>query len=367
MQIAIIPKSLTSHFAQDTKVSDLELSEQGSILEQSLTWRGKHSLSRTWLTRLKRGGWIKPLSSLMYVLSPGNHSLHTWVKESCHSDFHVNPFPLQVKEKQQKTTVGSSTLLQMELPFLNQESSSQKTSKDCSQQKCQTEACASNILSRDWKQWVTQLRQDYSVRKKSVRHTEGRESLSWPTTSTVQDSDKATKKMRVDHQNNLTAVVFDSQKVWLTPTVTQMERTLEGMEKRVAYRKSIGRKYVEGCLQEQVKNWPTPTVTEGHNTACQSQFKRNTPPLGTAVIISGHQDQTKTNTSGKNQESWATPMVGEAHLTVKSQKVADQRKSEGKINLTRQASVGGKLNPAWVEHLMGLPVGWTHFDCLETE
>jgi len=27
----------------------------------------------------------------------------------------------------------------------------------------------------------------------------------------------------------------------------------------------------------------------------------------------------------------------------------------------------GVLNPAWVEHLMGVPTGWTDFDYLETE
>ena len=40
----------------------------------------------------------------------------------------------------------------------------------------------------------------------------------WPT-PTVQDSNKATKKMRVNHQNNLTAVVFNAEKETLpTPT-----------------------------------------------------------------------------------------------------------------------------------------------------
>ena len=42
------------------------------------------------------------------------------------------------------------------------------------------------------------------------------EVLLWPT-PTVQDSDKATKKMRDNHQNNLTAVVFD-QEILPTPT-----------------------------------------------------------------------------------------------------------------------------------------------------
>tara|TARA_R110001632_G_scaffold14234_1_gene48215 strand:+ start:152 stop:892 length:741 start_codon:yes stop_codon:yes gene_type:complete len=42
------------------------------------------------------------------------------------------------------------------------------------------------------------------------------EPAQWPT-PTVQDSDKATKKMRDNHQNNLTAVVFD-QEMLPTPT-----------------------------------------------------------------------------------------------------------------------------------------------------
>ena len=38
----------------------------------------------------------------------------------------------------------------------------------------------------------------------------------WPT-PTVQDSNKATKKWREDHQNNLTAAVFNPDKLWPTP------------------------------------------------------------------------------------------------------------------------------------------------------
>jgi len=39
----------------------------------------------------------------------------------------------------------------------------------------------------------------------------------WPT-PTVQDSNKATKKWREDHQNNLTAAVFNPEKMFPTPT-----------------------------------------------------------------------------------------------------------------------------------------------------
>ena len=39
----------------------------------------------------------------------------------------------------------------------------------------------------------------------------------WPT-PTVQDSNKATKRWREDHQNNLTAAVFNPERMFPTPT-----------------------------------------------------------------------------------------------------------------------------------------------------
>jgi hypothetical protein len=76
-------------------------------------------------------------------------------------------------------------------------------------------------------------------------------------------------------------------------------------------------------------------------------------------------------------KSWATPIVGDSHLE-STPEVAAKRLAEGKITLSRMNP--GKLNPRWVETLMGLPIGWTmpsctspvtiaptNFDCSETE
>ena len=101
------------------------------------------------------------------------------------------------------------------------------------------------------------------------------------------------------------------------------------------------------------------------------------------------------------KKNWPTPMLGEAHLTV-SKKAAENREKEGKVNLTRQVQLGNwptpnvptggpkkdgsappglnggkghremmqgvldpkkKLNPRWVEMLMGLSVGWCMPSC----
>ena len=68
--------------------------------------------------------------------------------------------------------------------------------------------------------------------------------------------------------------------------------------------------------------WPTPTAQDSYNDATPSQWKRNSDPLNVAV----HRD--------------GSSMV----------------KLEG----------SGSLNPAWVEWLMGYPVGWTDCEDLAT-
>jgi hypothetical protein len=60
------------------------------------------------------------------------------------------------------------------------------------------------------------------------------------------------------------------------------------------------------------------------------------------------------------QESWATPIMGDSHLA-STPEVAQKRIEEGKVTLSRQNP--GKLNPRWVETLMGLPVGWVMPSC----
>ena len=69
---------------------------------------------------------------------------------------------------------------------------------------------------------------------------------------------------------------------WMTPTTTNMTRTEDGMEKRVAYRESIGRQYVPGNLGEQVDvmvGWATPRSCDGEKGSrspegCMKEMER---------------------------------------------------------------------------------------------
>ena len=74
--------------------------------------------------------------------------------------------------------------------------------------------------------------------------------------------------------------------------------------------------------------WPTPTVQDGKNCGGPSQHLRNTPPLNAAVMM------------------YPTPDVGAA-------------KGRGAASAENRNRLGGSLNPAFVEYLMGFPRGWT--------
>jgi hypothetical protein len=119
---------------------------------------------------------------------------------------------------------------------------------------------------------------------------------------------------------------------------------------------STGRK--QKSLGQDVTNWSTPSTMLGSMYVEHNADKRNSPSLAT-------------------QAAWATPIQGDSHLASTTE-VAKKRIEEGKVTLSRQNP--GKLNPRWVETLMGLPIGWTmpsctrpvtieltNCDCLETE
>jgi hypothetical protein len=92
--------------------------------------------------------------------------------------------------------------------------------------------------------------------------------------------------------------------------------------------------------------WPTPTAHMAKETNAPSEHNRNTPTLTAQV-------------------NWPTPrtkgMCGGsgAWAQLKANTTIEEARSMGAGN-------GGKLNPTWVEWLMGWPLEWTDLKPLET-
>ena len=323
----ILPKQLhTSAFVQDTKALGLDSEEFSRTCEKSLSWRGKDSLSRTWLQRWKRENWMQHLCSRTLKPSHTESFVDAWIFAV--SAFRASHLVLPESVKLLKTPDTSSPTSQTESESANLELFSLKTYKASSPAKQETENPFSNMSLEHWKKWITEQRQEYSQRKKSAHLTRESESSSRATPNICGNHNR--KGVSKTSGDGLSTQV----KNWATPQTfdhVNIVRTPEKLARTRAEKNA-------GCmnLREQVhypdmdhsrkasQNWPTIQASEprqGYQD--RTKGKKGNQKSLTTVVIDGLQDQADLNTNGKSQELQA------------------------------------KLNPNWVEHLMGLPVGWT--------
>jgi hypothetical protein len=275
------------------------------------------------------------------------------------------------------------------------------------------------MSSEHWKDWVIEQRQEYSQRKKSARLIRESESssLGW-STPIVGDAHlasnpeaaqkrlaegKSTLSRQVEAKSWPTATVFDTTGgSYPTEMVDGVYRSKHSQEPNSPWYGAKLKDAVETHEQNwatpiandakgsdyagtkenpkalylggQVKNWPTATTRDWKDTNATVPPSRANPSkqtLGQRVAHVGLQDQANPNTNGKSQESWPTPRANKVHpeITEKNREHLANRK---KANLEEDIAghcgkATGKLNPNWVEHLMGLPAGWTDLGYWETE
>lgn len=313
----ILPKQLIiSPSVQDTEESALDLKELSEISVTSLMWRSKPSQSQTWLQRWKRVSWMRALSGRILKHSISQRIVDEWT--SSQAATHASRSALQERGEELKTKDTFSRILQRESQQLDLDLFSLKTSKD-------TCLKGSAKYKRAYELWVTQLRQEYSVRLKSEHRTREKDcsSLAWQTPRARNPED--CKSERARNSPALASQVLN----WGTPNTMDYlpERSPEALKRQ--FETSRKGRTRPANLREQV-NFPTPQASEAekYRLTGDSQAAK----CLSALAITGHLDQTKNNTNGKNQEP--------------SQRV---------------------LNPRWVEQLMGLPVGWTSLECWEME
>lgn len=109
-------------------------------------------------------------------------------------------------------------------------------------------------------------------------------------------------------------------------------------------------KHCQVTLRRWVETWPTPTVCGNYNRKGAS--KTSGDGLATAV------------------KNWPTPQASDNRDRGNlSSGCVQRRREKGKqIGLSQSvATVGGRLNPTWVEWLMGWPQGWTDLKPLATD
>ena len=293
--------------ARDTAASRLDSNEQAFACAQSLMWRGKHSPQRTWSQRLKREKWLRLLSGRM--LRPSLTQTFTAEWASCLPATHANRSARPAKEKEKQTSATCGHSLQGELPLASPDLCSAKMSRD-------TLPLGLKTFSATWGQWVTATRQDYLARLKSEQATRERESSylgNWPTPGASQ--------AHINGQGRSTVEEVSRQKTFHLKHRTNKSGEVVVREKGRTHQATLASAVVGA------QNWTTPAAHEprlGYQNRNNGK-KGSQKSLTTVVIDAGQPVQGNPSTDGKNPERWANV----------------------------------KLNPNWVEQLMGVPVGWT--------
>ena len=360
----ILPNQLhTSVSALVTEALISDSNEQSQACARWLLVRSKPSHVRTWCLKWNRDSWTRHLSGRILRPSHGQTFVTAWT--SSLEVTHVSPSHQPESDLGKTTPDTSGHTSQMELLSCDQGSASLRTSKDISAWGCPTS-------SKTWQDWVTERRGDYSQRLKSAHRISESGCSSWPSpiASEVRQGFQDRSRGMKGSQESLTTVVVKS---WPTPNcmdVITPTRDLTQMESKGHWGKSMN----TGKLSEMVNygpavpassstdgnrpaSWPSPSAMDGQRPEetpekweqRNAKKKAANPNLGQL-----HRPLTVA------VQSWATPRTGMARGN-------DFTYDRGKGNIEEQAGAsvqgGGKLNPRWVETLMGLPVGWTMPSC----
>ena len=307
----ILPKQLISAFAQDTVALTSDSVELSQTCEQSLMRRSKPSPASAYLREWKAGNLMRLRYGAISSHSLGKSFLEWWTSSLAATRVNHSAQPESEPVKMTRDTCGLG--LQMELGLCAPESASSRTSKG-------TLPLGSVTCCNSWESWVIERRGAYSARLKSARLTSESGSSFWGSPAT-NDANK-------------------------TPHC-------EINSKQAGLVRSVGREMAQ---------WPTASARDhkgGYEGGRIRDGKISMDTLDVAVQAytdGGLAAQANPSTHGSRPASWATPRVSMAQ---------DKQEDSGKRRLGEQAQHGttGKLNPRWVETLMGLPVGWTMPSC----
>ena len=353
----IIPKTLSA-FVQDTEGLNLDLDERAWMFEQSAMWRSKPSSKPTFLRRLKKGGWITPLSTR--ILKPSLHESFEEKFVGSLEDIPVSHSVAQGSEKERKTQdtcgpISESMSGQLDL-FGAFSKMSEATPRWGYGESCPI-----------WKKMVTERSGDCSARRKQARLTNASDASSWPTVaaSEARQGYQDRSRGKKGSQKSLTTIVVDN---WSTPQA----RDWKGAQ---------GREYkgeAKDLPAQTEQNWATPNTMDYMETRSAE---------GVEKIASGARKGRKRPSNLREQvdkktcdiykeQNWPTPRAGNPGSRkpgTGGKILAEEAKKHAGPPAPEKSSTSGKnhgspkLNPNWVEQLMGLPVGWTQLPTAWTD
>ena len=410
----IIPRQLLAQWSGSSAMAETisDSAQLSRICSASLLVRSKVTPLRTWSQKWKPDSWTRFLSGRIVKPSHAN-SFATWWTSS------LPPIPARVSRRPANakvlTILGSYGLgFSAQLPLFAPAVFFSKTSQD-------TSRLDSPLFSLTWKRLVTEQRGEYSARRNAEPPTNGNASSSWLTPhgfcGQEQNSPRyggggefAKQVKQTDLWQTPTSQSFNSrsgdriheiglarqakQEDWPTPNCPNGGRKLDPEIAAAKGRKPDGTK-AQVDLRNAVDLWPTPQASDDKRDRTSTEYKllwaqRQNASNELAIVVAqnqtawptpaardwrdGRSNQHEKNARPLNEvvtktektESWPTPSVpsqncvgtiqewgGSKNPTRTGQPVLDNPSTPGNPPERR------RLNPDWVETLMGLPPLWT--------
>jgi len=193
-------------------------------------------------------------------------------------------------------------------------------------------------------------------------------SSSWPTprNSSAMSEDMETIRERLDNGKPYKSRLEEAIALaptpsgnWQTPTVSDIYAdNLKSSQQIDGSMHSVS-------LGQAVQMWPTPTAVtrpmEGNVRAYRAKIQAGEMTELDAEAILG---KSVWKAQGKIPEMWPTPRSNTAMASLITPEIANDPKRFPNLETVvgRREEVTGRLNPMWVEWLMGFPLGWTDLE-----
>ena len=288
------------------------------MLVRSATWRTTPMPAARWMRLWKRKPWMTRLFGRICEPSMAARGAERWI--ASWADFHVNRSPWLANAEESRTPGTSGPTSPGSSTSADPSGRSSKTSPAYSASLLPMDGLPTSTSRTTYLEWVSALRRESTARRKSAHRISGSACSSWPTPKVIQGGPESARRKQ------------------------ELGRTASG----------------GGDLQSTAVNWPTPMARDG---AKRSGGKRKKDDLSSRV------------------EAWPSPTAHDGRrpgLDAKSTQGANLSKSVSQFSLqdlgTGTDGLGSsppgqtspppsagkpKLNPLFVEWLMGFPEGWS--------
>ena len=414
----------------DTKALGLDLEEFSQICEKSLTLRGKDMPQRSWQRKWKQENWLQRLSTRMLKPSHTEDFLDKWVSSQADFHANHLAAPVNDNQPLTHDTCSPSSLKELNSADQSLSSSKMSTASSPQKQEMEkvfsnmSSEAWKKWITQQRQEYSQRVKSAHLIREKEFT------SWPTPTVAEAGKIGKTPygQKGLSNHPEVIGEVITrpkmnksrKGEKMnWPTPTVgvveggDQSERietnsTGFRLRKKNKPHMTYGAKLSDAVSYQEKnqKNWPTPQVSD-MNGAANPNREAHRVQLRDVETGYGQAVPANDNTPGKHQElSWLTPRVVEIEESRESWMKRNKKygRSKGYSNLTMQVQENTwptpqahlaketnspseynrktktmiavaakqpnhnlKLNPEWVEQLMGLDIGWTDLGFWATE